>query len=220
MTVEVLLLALACGLTLLAYMIAINAHGPTRLSLSYLIATIMLAGTVWGVVQYVNTDIDAKKMEELRRLEMEKQRAEERVLSQEEALRANKERMSFATKLNAVITSGTGYASSMMNMDLQDKSLDLEALMAKASDIKKKTDELKSEYEKVTANGITHFNESSAVIKEAIQSLAEAAYYFRAYYYSEDPEQEKLRERLLRQKARFAYDKFQNASALIASSGS
>ena len=218
MTVEVLLLAIACGITLLAYMVAINAHGPTRLSLSYLIATIMLAGTVWGVVQYVNTDLDSRKMEELKRLEMEKNLAEERIQSQEEALRSNRAKMSFATKLNSVITSGTGFATSMINVDLQDRSLDLDILMKRASDIKKKTDELKKEFETLAVEN-TFFTEPTSVIKEAIQSLSEAAYYYRSYYYSEDPEQEKLRERILRQKARLAYDKFQGASALIASSG-
>ncbi len=123
MSVEVLLLALACGMTILAYMIAINAHGPTRLSLSYLMATIMLAGTVWGIVQYVNTDLDSRKMEELKRLETEKKIAEARIQSQEEALRANKERMGQAAKLNTIIATGTGLASAMINIDLQDRGV-------------------------------------------------------------------------------------------------
>ncbi|MBN1577321.1 MAG: hypothetical protein JW913_12255 [Chitinispirillaceae bacterium] len=218
MSVEVLLLALACGLTILAYMIAINAHGPTRLGLSYLMATIMLAGTVWGIVQYVNTDLDARKMEEFKRLESEKKLAEARIQSQEEALRANKERMGFTTKLNTIITTGTGLASTMINVDLQNRGADLEALMGKASEIKKKTDELKTGFEKTTSTD-AFFNEPLALLKEAIQSLSEAAYYYRSFYYSEDSEQEHLRERVLRQKARTAYDSFQKASAMIASSG-
>ena len=219
MSVEVLLLAIACGLTILAYMIAINAHGPTRLSLSYLMATIMLVATVWGIVQYVNTDLDAQKMAEFKRLESEKKMAEARIQSQEEALRANKERMNFATKLNALITTGTGLASTMINVDLQDGGTDLEVLMGKASEIKKKTDELKNSFEKTTTTD-AFFNESMTLLKEAIQSLSEAAYYYRSFYYSEDSEQEHLRERVLRQKARTAYDSFQKASALIVSSGS
>ncbi|MBN1306710.1 MAG: hypothetical protein JXA18_02245 [Chitinispirillaceae bacterium] len=218
MSVEVLLLAVACGMTILAYMIAINAHGPTRLSLSYLMATVMLAGTVWGIVQYVNTDLDARKMEEFKRLEAEKKMAEARIQSQEEALRASKERMGFATNLNTIITTGTGLASTMINIDLHDRGVDLETLMGKASEIKKKTDELKNDFEKITTVD-TFFNEPLALLKEAIQSLSEAAYYYRSFYYSEDSEQEHLRERVLRQKARSAYDSFQKASAMIASSG-
>jgi hypothetical protein len=219
MSVEVLLLALAGGMTILAYMIAINAHGPTRLSLSYLMATIMLAGTVWGIVQYVNTDLDSRKMEELKRLETEKKIAEARIQSQEEALRANKARMGQAAKLNTIISTGTGLASAMINIDLQDRGADLQVLMGKASEVKKKTDELKTGFEKLSLTD-PFFNESVVLLKTALQSLSEAAYYYRSFYYSEDSEQEELRERVLRQKARTAYDTFQKAGALIAASGS
>ncbi len=218
MSVEVLLLAIACGLTMLAYMIAINAHGSMRLSLSYLMATIMLAATVWGIVQYVNTDLDARKKAEFKRLELEKKIAEARIQTQEEALRANKERMGFATKLNGFITTGTGLASTMINIDLQDRSAELEVLMGKAAEIKKKTDELKNSFEKVSTTE-AFFKEPVTLIKEAIQSLAEAAYYYRSFYYSEDSEQEHLRERIMRQKARAAYDSFQKAGELLVSSG-
>lgn len=219
MSVEVLLLALACGMTILAYMIAINAHGPTRLSLSYLMATVMLAGTVWGIVQHVNTDLDARKMEELKRLEAEKQKAEARIQSQEEALRANKQRMNFAAKINTIVTNGTGMASSMINVDLQDGSSDLEILMGRASAMKKKTEELKSDFEKIKSSD-PFFNEPISNLKEAIKSLSEAAYYYRLFYYSEDSEQEHLRERVMRKKARAAYSSFQKVSGLIATPGS
>jgi leucyl aminopeptidase len=218
MTAEVLFLAIACGMTLLAYMVAINAHGPTRLSLSYLIATIMLAATVWGIVQYVNAGQDIKKMAEFKQLEMEKRLAEERVKSQEEALRASREKMGIATNLNQIIATGTGYTSSLINVDLQDRSADLETLMGRAADIKQKAKELKNKFEKMPIND-DYYTEATEIIKNAIQSLSESAYYYRAYYYSENSEQEQLRERVLRQKARKAYDDFQKASSQIVSSG-
>lgn len=217
MSIEVLLLALACGMTILAYMIAINAHGPTRLSLSYLMATVMLAGTVWGIVQYVNTDLDARKMAELKRLESEKKLAEARIQSQEEALKANKVRMNFTASLNKIITSGTGYATTMINIDLQDRGVDLEVLMGRASGLKKQTDELKNEFEALSSPD-TFFNEAMSLLKESIQSLSEAAYYYRSFYYSDDSEQEHVRERVMRKKARAAYSTFQKVSSLIASS--
>jgi len=218
MTIEVMMLAIACGMTILGYMIAINAHGSTRLSLSYLMATIMLAGTVWGIVQYVNSDLDAQKMEQIRRIEAEKKLAESRMQSQEEALKANKERMGVATKLGAIISTGTGLASTMINIDLQDRDAQLEVLMGRAGETKRKADELKGTFEK-TETFDSSFNVTVGLLKEAIQSLTEAAYYYRSFYYSEDSEQEDLRERVLRQKARVAYDKFQKAGASIASTG-
>ena len=54
MSVEILLLGVLIGITLLGYMIAINSHGPTRLSTSLLIATVILVGTVWAIIQHAN----------------------------------------------------------------------------------------------------------------------------------------------------------------------
>lgn len=217
-SVEVLMLAIACGMTLLAYMIAINAYGPTRLGLSYLIATVMLAATVWGIVQYVNADQDVKKMAEFKQLEMEKKQAEERVKQQEEVLRASNEKMRIASNLNQIITTGTGYASALISVDLQDPSAELAMLKARASDSKKKSEELKVKFEEMPVKAGV-YTEATELIGIAIESLTEATKNYRSYYFSEDSDQERLRERLLRQKARNAYDNFQKASSQIASLG-
>jgi hypothetical protein len=184
------------------------------LSLSYLLATVLLAATVWTIVQHVNLGMD----KEFRTLQMEKTRAEERALSQEEALKTNKERMSFAARLNTAITSGTALATSLINVDLQDRSAELETLIGRAVDTKKKVETFKFDFEKLTTTD-TFFNEPLTLIKEGVLLLTEAAQYYQQYYYSEDSDQEALRERILRQKARNAYEKFQKASVLIASSG-
>jgi hypothetical protein len=213
-----MLLTMMCGLTVIAYMIAINAHGPVRLSLSYLLATILLAANVWVIVQHVNIGLDSIKTEELRRLETEKKKVEERVLSQEEALKANKDRMAFAAKLNAIITTGTAYGNAMMNIDLQDRNAELETLLGRAGDTKKKIEDLKGEFEKLsTADNF--FAEPITLIKDGLQLLTEAAQYYQQYYYSDDSDQETLRERVMRQKASNGNEKFQKASVLLASSG-
>lgn len=121
-------------------------------------------------------------------------------------------------KLNAVVTSGTGYASTMISVDLQNRSVELETLMGRAAEMKKKTDELKEEFEKLASKD-TFFTEPQLLLKDAMQSLAEAAYYYRSFYYSEDSEQERVREQVLRQKARAAYGAFQKVSARLASVG-
>jgi len=213
-----MLLTMMCGLTLIAYMIAINAQGPVRMSLSYLLATVLLAANVWAIVQHVNIGLDSIKTEELRRLEAEKRKVEERVLSQEEALKTNKDRMSFVAKLNTIITTGTAYGTSMMNIDLQDRNAELETLLGRAGDTKKKVEDLRGEFEKLsTADNF--FAEPLTLIKDGLQLLTEAAQYYQQYYYSDDSDQEALRERVMRQKASNANEKFQRASVLIASSG-
>jgi hypothetical protein len=55
MGTEVLLLIVLGALTLIAYIIALNSHGPVHLAISYLLATSILIATVWVTVQYVNS---------------------------------------------------------------------------------------------------------------------------------------------------------------------
>lgn len=217
MTSDILLIAVLCGLTLIGYMIAINAHGPIRLSLSFFLATILMAGTVWVIVQHVNQGYDSLETEKFKKLEMEKKQVEDQVVSQEEALKTNKERMNFAAKLHTVITSGTACSSMLISIDLQDKTAELETLLAKANGTINNVGLLKKEFDTLSTTD-NFFLEPVTLIKDGIQLLGEAAQYFRQYYYSEDADQESLRERIMRQKARNAYEKFQKASALIASS--
>jgi len=217
MSVEILLMAIIAGITLLGYMVAINDHGPTRLGLSYLMATIMLAGTVWIIVQHVNTGQDHKKVEELKRLGLEKQKTEEALRSKEQALEENRQRLNLSTRLTAITTNGSGIASAMRSVELQDRSLDYDGLVGRAVAYGKKATALKEEYEKISTDD-DYFDESIKAIAEAIELTNEAAYYFRSFYHSEDSEQEELRERIMRQKSRKAYTMFQKAASLLAAS--
>jgi hypothetical protein len=216
MSVEILLLVVLAELTLVAYIIAINSHGPTRLAFSYLLATIILAGSVWATVQYVNTGLNLKKMEEFKRLEMEKQKAEDQMHSGEKVQETLKERMAAAAKLSGVVTAGTTLSTLMMNTDLRDMATDLDGLVGKSIETKRRADELAGEFDKLKFTDKV-FSESTDIIKEGLKVLAEAAQYFVLYYKAEDSAQEELRERIMRQKARQAHETLQKASSLIAS---
>jgi hypothetical protein len=220
MSVEVLLLVLLAAVTLLAYMVAINSHGPSRLAFSYLIATVILAGSVWAIVQYVNTDINAKKMEEFKKLESEKQKAEDQVKSQEQqysqAMRQSKEHMAIAARLRDVLTNATGLATMMINTDLRDMSSDLDAMVGRSVDAKRRCDQLLADFDKSKTTD-TLFSESVSLIKEGLKTLAEASQYYYLYFKAEDSAQEELRERIMRQKARIASETLQKASTLITS---
>jgi hypothetical protein len=220
MSVEILLLVVLAGITLLAYMVAINSHGPTRLAFSYLLATVILAGTVWATVQYVNTGVNSKKEAELAALAREKEQAEARLSTSEQAyqsaMKENKERLAVAAKLNGIVTGNMALATTIMNTDLRDMSNDLDGLIAKSLETKRITEQTLADYEK---NKITDtlFIESAAVIKDGLKLLAEAGLYYSLYYKAEDSAQEELRERIMRQKAKNALSTLQRASALIAS---
>ena len=147
MSVEILLLGILVGMTLLGYMIAINSHGPTRLSVSYLIATLILAGTVWAIVQQVNYGDSQKQQKRLKQLELEKQQMQDFARSQKQSLLENKIKMDAAAKINEIISQGTGYASDMMNVDLKDFSVELDALMGRANQMKNNIAALVTEFE-------------------------------------------------------------------------
>lgn len=216
MSVEILLLVVLAELTLLAYIVAINSHGPTHLAFSYLLATIILAGSVWATVQYVNTGLNQKKMEEFKQLEMEKQKAEDQMRSGEKVQETLKERLATAAKLNGIVTTGTAIATLMMNTDLRDMAADLDGLVGKSMDTKRRAEDLAGEFDKMKFSD-DGFKESTNLIRDGLKVLAEAAQYFVLYYKAEDSAQEELRERIMRQKARQAHESLQKASSLIAS---
>jgi hypothetical protein len=216
MAIELYLLSMFVAMTLLGYLIAINAHGPMRLSVSYLIATLMLAGTVWAIVQYVNTGLDKQKLEEFKRLEVEKQKAEDRVQSQQLELMDNKARLGYVTKLNDVINEGTGLSSTMVNIEMRDFSVELDVLMARAAEMKRKCDALKEKYDKVEKEQ-QFFAEGKTMMHDALDQLIGAATYYSMYFKSEDGAQEEMRERMMRDKARRANDLFKKAASQLAS---
>jgi hypothetical protein len=198
-------------------MVATAAHGPTRLSISYLLATMILAGTLWATVQHVNSGLDKMKTEKLRRLEKEKQQAEARVRSQEQTLMESRKRLAFAGKLNAVITEGSGLATAMMNTDLRDYSVEFNVLIGRAAKTREAAEEVGEEFDRILAERTDdYYTKSTELVKEGIGNLTEATKYYYLYFRSDDSAQEELRERVMRQKARKAYELFRNASDLIA----
>jgi len=222
MSVELLLLAVLAGITLLAYLVAINSHGATRLSISYLIATVILAGTVWVTVQYVNNDQNIKNREEVKRLEQEKQKAEEQMQSREQqyqsAMKENKDKLVLAAKLNAIVTGASALSVQLSSMDMHDQSLELDALTGRAADAKRKAEDLSAEFGKIAISD-NAFSECVSQIKDGLALLVESAQYAVLFYKAEDTAQEELRERIMRQKAKTAHDNFQKAGSIIATLG-
>jgi hypothetical protein len=214
MSIELMLLVIIGGLTLLGYMVAINAHGTARLSLSYLIATIMLGVTVWVVVEYVNSGVAEQRKSEIQRLAKEKEMAEQRLREEQEAGKGDKERQAMADKLRAVIAKASPIASRMTAMDLQDRSVDFDGLVGRAVALGREVDDVRKEFEGLTGPQSV-FPEATVTLKEAMQVLKEAAQYCRLFYQSDDSDQEELRARIMRQKARSASDLFQKATGQI-----
>lgn len=217
MSIEILLLGMLVGITLLGYMVAINSRGPTKLSISYLLATVLLAGSVWAIVQHVNSGTDRIQKDMLHRLEMEKQQAEEFARSKEQSLIENRNKMDAAAKINEIISQGTGHASTMMNVDLRNFSVELDALMGRANAMKNEIAAMTNKLDNLREEKAM-FSGCAPILNDALSNLTDAAKYYRLYFRAEDTAQEVLRERIMRQKARQAYNLFKKASSQITSS--
>ena len=218
MGTEVLLLIILGALTLIAYIIALNSHGPIHLAISYLLATSILIATVWVTVQYVNSGDKRRITEEFQKLIIEKQLAEAQKDSAMLWMKHNKERQTFAARLNGIITQADALATTILNSDVGNPRHELEVLIGKASETKRKVEELTAEYDKISIPD-TIFAQSRSLIKEAIKQLSEAAQYYFLYYRAEDSAQEELRERIMRQKATEAHNLLQKADSQIVPSG-
>jgi hypothetical protein len=220
--VQILLLIVLGAITLLAYMIALNAQGPKRLAVSYLIATGLLVVCVWTTIQYVRSGDELKKKEELIRLENEKQKAEEQMHAQEAAMNAalteNKERLALAGRIGGIISRGSGLSSSIINTNLGDMNAELETLLSKANETKRKVDDLSAEFDKIVLSD-TAFTQVFSIIKDAFKQMHEAVQYYVLYYHAEDSSQEELREKIMRQKATTSHDLLMKAQTLISSIG-
>jgi hypothetical protein len=133
-------------------------------------------------------------------------------------MKHNKERQTLAARLNGIITQADALATTMLNSDVGNPRHELDVLIAKASETKRKVEELTAEYDKISIPDTT-FAQSRSLIKEAIKQLSEAAQYYFLYYRAEDSAQEELRERIMRQKATETHNLLQKASSQIAPSG-
>ncbi len=215
MTTEVLLLAVACGVTMLAFMIAINAHGPFRISFSYFLATLMLSGTVWLITRYVNQDLEIKRSIEMTRME-EKRKAEEEAYRKDAEVLVMQNRVlsSYTSKLVLLIANAVNMTNQILAVDLQNKSEDYETLSGRAAETKRKVDELSAQYDKMDSVK-TYLPEQYALVKDAFKKLSEAVYNYKNYYISEDSVQEAQREKLFRLRAKEALDKFNKAGAML-----
>jgi hypothetical protein len=217
MSTEIVLLLILGSLTLIAYTIALNSHGPTRLSISYLLATCILIATVWATIQYVNSSDNRRKMEEFQKLMIEKQTAEAQKDSAMQWVKRDKARQTVSTRLNGIVTQGSAIATAIINLEMANPKYELDVLLGRASDTKKKAEDLAAEFDKLNIPD-TVLTQSKSLTKEAIKQLMESAQYYVLYYRAEDSAQEELRERVMKQKATESQDLFQKATALIASS--
>jgi cell division protein FtsB len=203
------------GLTIVAFMIAINTHGRLRSILSYSLAMLLFSLTAVVFINHTGVIISVSyRHSQLPSEPVEKGINNQRLLRPTESDTLSPESAQLAIELRSLSAKGIACANSLLNKDLKDESVELETLVGRASETRKRVESIKNEFEKISATDAT-FKKSVALIQDGIQLLSEAAQLYLQYYYSEDSSQEVTRENLLRQKARKANEQFQEAADLL-----
>lgn len=204
---EVLMLILLTSITVIAYMIAINSQGVTRMSLSYLLATVLLATNVFTVVQYANTkatkrlaaNYEEKIASEKHRVEEtveNKNRLKQKALESAEREKRSVEVIKYTTFLNKAIK----LATELQHIKLRDYSLEYDQLTARAQVKKSKAIKLINEFNRLSPT-LYYNNETSGSVKTALKKLQKSAQYCKLYYSAENRGQEVAREEIVKSNA-------------------
>ena len=207
MRVENVLTVIMAGLTIIGFMIAVGSYGRIRMFLSYLLASLLLVFTIVVFIHGTGQRGGTNK-------ETVKKLVGEEPPSRLDARKADLERIKWAGELKIIAAQGSACANSLLNKDLRDESVELQTLVGRASGTKKRVEAIKQEVESASP-GDSFLTKPYASLKEGIQLLSEASQFYFQYYYSEDSAQELSQERMLRLKARNAYEKFQTAASLL-----
>ena len=102
MNANVMLILVMSGLTIVAFMIAINTHGRVRMTFSFGLATLLLlctSLTIYHISSQRRTDI---KLEELKALALEEKKGEEQVVTHSNSMQKT-DRSKIAKEVIAVI---------------------------------------------------------------------------------------------------------------------
>lgn len=213
---EILSLMILTALTVIGYMIAVNSRGVTRMSLSYLLATLLLAVNIFSIAQYVNGENNEVLQQEYQaRLAKEKAEMEKKLATNAvdaEALREQELKSDEALKLLAVTNEALALAEELSTMNLLDYTLTYDQKVSRAAKIKRTVQSVKNKYTTMQPD-LAFIKDSS--IAAAFEKLAKSALYCKLYYSAEDSDQEVVRERVMRTNAKKAKEMFQTANTKI-----
>ena len=224
LSTNVLLLIILSALTLISYMIAINSHGAARMSLSYLLATILLAITIFAILQDINSRVVLKQQEiyDQKVIEAEQTGAASgrkdaqdqqnaQVAATQKELKAQK--ASEAKRVTPYINRGQKLASQLKGVQLQAYGKSYDQLTSKASASLSSVKREKSRFNKVS---IEHYTKAQLYMQQAYDKLNTSARYYTLFYRADNNRQEIEREKILRRSAAEAATLFRKAQDELA----
>ena len=212
MTQEILSLIILTALTVLGFMSAINAHGVTRISLSYLLATFLLAVNVFAIVQYANSEVSrSREAEYATRLEEERRAMQMQLQGNsvdQELLREREIISDEILKVETILNSAGQLAEQIASLNLLDYTLTYEQKQARSARFLRTAREYDANYKSLRQE-LVHVKIAS--IDEGFQSLLKAAQYSVLYYRAADSAQEAVREGVMRSSAQAATNSFRQS---------
>ncbi len=208
------MLAILClgGITLLGYMIAINAHGAVRISISYLIATVLLVATVFVVVQHVDQKLrmEAAMKQEAQAALAAYAKPATPPPAPDTTVEVDKKKTEAGARISAFIADGKAILQSVVGADMRDPNLDYNSLVARASDASARANQFRQRIEVMEVD-LALFPSCVPLIQQAASHLSSSCSYCRGYFHAENSDDESARYRQMLNEARTASDFFQQA---------
>jgi hypothetical protein len=217
MSADITPIILMTGLTIVAVMIAINTHGRLRTVLSWSLATVLFTLTVVVIINHApGLFRRAPQKARLSNEPIEKGIVDRTPARSSPIGRLTGTDLATAAALKKLSAEGTVCANALFTKELKDESVELETLVGRASEMRRRVEYIKNEATRIPANDPA-FRKPVALIRDGVQLLGEAAQFYLQYYYAEDSAQETTRENLMRERARAASEMFQKAGNMLGS---
>lgn len=221
--VDHLALFILAAITLLSFMVAINAQGVTRLSISFLIATVILVLSVFATVSIMNKKSTEELISTREKAQAEKEALAKQLEDQKQMISAKNERLKLEReksmnqekiKIAAQLTALSNIASRLKSVQLHDYTLDYSQLTARAYAMANKVKRAKADFASLSSE-LEHFQSVVPTINDGIAKLENSAKYYRLYYKANDERQERVREGIIRSSAQEAEKAFQTVNKIV-----
>jgi hypothetical protein len=201
MSLEIMVLILLGGLAVNSFITAINSKGTVRIVFSYILATLVLIGSLIAIVQYINeSNIQAQKVREVelekRLADEQKQREEEARLAAAAAAVASDTSNAGKTKqvmdlLLSITEKGNRIASNILSVDIDNVSEDeWDELSGKGAGYINGASALQKDLEAAKKVAEGSFSLSIITLEKGISSLAFGASSFKKYFRAENEDEE------------------------------
>lgn len=198
MSLETLVLFLIVGVALVGVMVAVNAEGPTKSVVSYIIAMLLVGGTGYAIITVMSHKKSIDEMEayessdseRLKKLESAAKKRREEAQVRRNGLRSNK-------KIVELAQTAQQYGQQILNSRLKNFNEEIDVKIYRAKKMINDVNDLEKEFKSL----IVQDSEEYQTMEEALQELKNAAKYYKLYFYSENATEESLRESRLKKYA-------------------